>query len=97
MVIFGAIMIVWSIYLKAPLEEPANPSVAPKSFQGSLVFPGPPGNAGVLRPLDGGSLSSSLIIIGLMATPFLDVNPRGTVISRSKNVSMKSRSFFLVS
>jgi hypothetical protein len=77
MVIFGAIMIVWSVYLKAPLEEPANPSVAPNPSKAPWYFLGLQEMLVYYDPWIAGVLLPSLIIIGLMATPFLDVNPKG--------------------
>ena len=70
-------MLVWSILVDAPLEEPAaptrtpNPSKAPWYFLGLqeiLVF-FDPWHAGVVLP--------TLIIVGLMALPYIDTNPKG--------------------
>lgn len=77
MVIFGAVMILWSVFLKAPLEEPANPSVAPNPSKAPWYFLGLQEMLVYYDPWIAGVLLPSLIIIGLMATPFLDVNPRG--------------------
>ena len=70
-------MIVWSIYLKAPLEEPANPSVAPNPSKAPWYFLGLQEMLVYYDPWIAGVFLPSLIIIGLMATPFLDVNPKG--------------------
>lgn len=78
MVIFGAVMILWSVFLKAPLEEPANPSVAPNPSKAPWYFLGLQEMLVYYDPWIAGVLLPSLIIIGLMATPFLDVNPRGS-------------------
>jgi Cytochrome b(C-terminal)/b6/petD len=77
MVIFGAVMIVWSGYLKAPLEEPANPSVAPNPSKAPWYFLGLQEMLVYYDPWIAGVFLPSLIIVGLMATPFLDVNPKG--------------------
>ncbi len=77
MVALMAALLVWSILLKAPLEEPAstvrtpNPSKAPWYFLGlqELLLYFDPWMAGVVIP--------GLIIIGLMAIPYLDTNERG--------------------
>ena len=70
-------MLVWSLLVDAPLEEPAaptrtpNPSKAPWYFLGLqeiLVF-FDPWHAGVVLP--------TFIIVGLMALPYLDTNPKG--------------------
>lgn len=71
------VLMVWALTLNAPLEEPAaatfspNPAKAPWYFLGLqelLVF-FDPWIAGVLIP--------TFIIIGLMAVPYMDRNPRG--------------------
>ncbi len=71
------LLTVWSLAVDAPLEEPAdptrtpNPSKAPWYFLGlqeMLVF-FDPWHAGVVLP--------SLIIVGLMVIPYLDINPLG--------------------
>ena len=76
-VIGMAILIVWSLAIRAPLEQPANPVVTPNPSKAPWYFLGlqemlvyfAPWMAGVALPL--------LIILGLMALPYLDVNPKG--------------------
>lgn len=70
-------LIVWSILIKAPLEAPAsathapNPSKAPWYFLGlqELLVYFDPWMAGVVLP--------TLIIVGLIAIPYIDKNPKG--------------------
>lgn len=77
MVVLTAILILWGIGLKAPLEEPAssvktpNPSKAPWYFLGlqEMLVYFDPWMAGVVLP--------SLVVFGLMAIPFLDFNKAG--------------------
>ena len=77
MVAVTALLIVWAIVLKAPLEEPANaahtpnPSKAPWYFLGlqELLVYFDPWLAGVVLP--------GLILFGLIAIPYLDPNPAG--------------------
>ena len=77
MVVCTVILIVWSIVLEAPLEQPANsantpnPSKAPWYFLGlqEMLVYFDPWLAGVVLP--------SLIIVGLMAIPYIDKNPKG--------------------
>jgi len=77
MVALTALLILWSIGLKAPLEQPAsivstpNPSKAPWYFVGlqEMLLYYEPWMAGVVLP--------GLIIFGLMAIPYLDVNEKG--------------------
>lgn len=77
MVVLTAILILWGIGLQAPLEEPAssvktpNPSKAPWYFLGlqEMLVYFDPWMAGVVLP--------SLIVVGLMAIPFIDFNKTG--------------------
>ena len=77
MVVVTVVLIVWSIVLEAPLEQPANnaqtpnPSKAPWYFLGlqEMLVYFDPWLAGVVLP--------SLIIVGLMAIPYIDKNPKG--------------------
>lgn len=77
MVIATAVLIVWSILLKAPLEQPAtsakapNPSKAPWYFLGlqEMLVYFDPWMAGVVLP--------TMIITGLIAMPYIDYNQKG--------------------
>ena len=70
-------LIVWAVWLRAPLEEPANPSATPNPSKAPWYFLGlqemlvyyDPWYAGVVLPL--------IIIMGLMAIPYIDTNPKG--------------------
>jgi len=70
-------MLVWSLLVDAPLEEPAaptrtpNPSKAPWYFLGlqEILVYFDPWHAGVVLP--------SLIILGLMVLPYIDTNRNG--------------------
>jgi Cytochrome b(C-terminal)/b6/petD len=71
------VLTLWSITIDAPLEEPANPTRTPNPSKAPWYFLGlqemlvyfDPWNAGVVLP--------SLIIVGLMVIPFIDINPKG--------------------
>ena len=77
MVGVSALLLVWAIFLPAPLEEPAssvktpNPSKAPWYFLGlqEMLVYFDPWYAGVVLP--------SLVVFGLMAMPYLDFNKKG--------------------
>jgi hypothetical protein len=77
MVVCTVLLVVWAIVLKAPLEQPAssaripNPSKAPWYFLGlqEMLVYFDPWMAGVVLP--------TFIIVGLMAMPYIDYNPRG--------------------
>ncbi len=53
-VLVTVLLMVWSITLNAPLEEPSNPNVTMNPAKGPVVFPGPAGNARLFRSLDRG-------------------------------------------
>ena len=77
MVLLTALLVAWGIVLQAPLEEPAsaaktpNPSKAPWYFLGlqEMLVYYDPWMAGVVLP--------SLILVGLMAVPYIDFNKLG--------------------
>ena len=71
------LLFVWSVVIDAPLEEAANPNRTPNPSKAPWYFLGlqemlvyfDPWMAGVALPV--------LIILGLAAIPYLDVNPKG--------------------
>jgi hypothetical protein len=77
MIVCTFILVVWSVVLKAPLEQPAssakapNPSKAPWYFLGlqEMLVYYDPWIAGVLLP--------TLIIVGLIVIPYIDFNQKG--------------------
>jgi hypothetical protein len=77
MVVCTVILVVWALLLPAPLEEPAsaaqtpNPSKAPWYFLGlqEMLVYFDPWMAGVVLP--------SMILVGLMAIPYIDFNKLG--------------------
>jgi len=78
LVVVMAVMIVWSIYLKAPLEEPANPTDSPNPAKAPWYFLGLQEMLVYFDPWLAGVVLPSLIIVGLMAIPFIDTNPKGS-------------------
>jgi hypothetical protein len=65
-------MLVWSIGLPAPLEEPANPSESPNPAKAPWYFLGLQEMLVYFDPWMAGVVLPSLIIVGLMAIPYLD-------------------------
>ena len=53
MVALTALLLVWSIALEAPLEAEASTVITPNPSKAPWYFLGPPGNAALLRSLDG--------------------------------------------
>ena len=76
--IMGTIfLIVWAILFKAPLEEPANPTWAPNPAKAPWYFLGLQEMLVYFDPWMAGVVLPGLIIVGLMAIPYIDTNPKG--------------------
>src|SRR5262245_7115195 len=77
MIVATFVLVVWSVFLKAPLEQPAssakapNPSKAPWYFLGlqEMLVYYDPWMAGVVLP--------TMILVGLIAMPYIDFNQKG--------------------
>src|SRR5213594_2275838 len=92
LVVVMAVMIVWSIFLKAPLEEPANPTDSPNPSKAPWYFLGLQEMLVYFDPWLAGVVFPSLIIVGLMAIPYIDTNPKGngyfTLAERKTEISL---------
>ena len=77
MVVLTVVLVVWSIVLQAPLEEPANTSVAPNPSKAPWYFLGLQEMLVYFDPWMAGVVLPGLIILGLMALPYIDTNPKG--------------------
>ena len=77
MVLLTVVMVVWSIGLNAPLEEPANTSCAPNPSKAPWYFLGLQEMLVYFDPWMAGVVLPGLIIVGLMAIPYIDTNPKG--------------------
>ncbi|MCG3181610.1 MAG: hypothetical protein BIFFINMI_04008 [Phycisphaerae bacterium] len=71
------VLIVWAIAFAAPLEEPANPSIIPNPSKAPWYFLGLQEMLVYFDPWLAGVVYPSLIILGLCAIPYIDVNPKG--------------------
>jgi hypothetical protein len=77
MIVVTFLLVIWAVALKAPLEQPAttakapNPSKAPWYFLGlqEMLVYYDPWMAGVVLP--------TMIIVGLVAIPYIDFNQKG--------------------
>jgi hypothetical protein len=76
-IVVMAILTFWSIYINAPLEEPANPSKTPNPSKAPWYFLGLQEMLVYFDPWIAGVVLPTLIIVGLIAIPYIDVNPRG--------------------
>ncbi|MCC6573407.1 MAG: cytochrome C [Planctomycetes bacterium] len=70
-------LMVWSIFLNAPLEEPANPAFTPNPSKAPWYFLGLQELLVYFDPWIAGVVLPGMIISGLMAIPYVDVNPYG--------------------
>ena len=77
MVVLTVILIGWSMLLPAPIEEPANPSASPNPSKAPWYFLGLQEMLVYFDPWLAGVVFPSLIIVGLMAIPYIDTNPKG--------------------
>jgi hypothetical protein len=77
MVVLTVVLIGWSMALPAPLEEPANPSTSPNPSKAPWYFLGLQEMLVYFDPWLAGVVFPGLIIVGLMAIPYIDTNPKG--------------------
>ena len=76
-IIVTFILMVWSITLNAPLEEPANPTLTMNPSKAPWYFLGLQEMLVYFDPWMAGVVLPSLILVGLMAIPYIDANPLG--------------------
>jgi hypothetical protein len=77
LILCSVLLIIWSILLKAPLEQPANRSVTPNPSKAPWYFLGLQEMLVYFDPWLAGVVLPGLIIVGLMAIPYVDKNPKG--------------------
>jgi hypothetical protein len=70
-------LIAWAIFFKAPLEEPANPTWAPNPAKAPWYFLGLQEMLVYFDPWMAGVVLPGIIVVGLIALPFIDTNPKG--------------------
>ncbi len=75
---YSIMLVVWALYLKAPLEDPANPTISPNPSKAPWYFLGLQELLVYFDPWIAGVLLPTLIIIGLCAIPYLDKSPKGS-------------------
>jgi len=76
-VIAGVLLLVWSLCLHAPLEESATPAWTPNPSKAPWYFLGLQEMLVYYDPWLAGVVFPTLIIVGLMAIPYIDKNPKG--------------------
>jgi hypothetical protein len=77
LIVCSVILIVWSIFLKAPLEQPANPANTPNPSKAPWYFLGLQEMLVYFDPWLAGVVLPGLIIVGLICIPYVDKNPKG--------------------
>jgi hypothetical protein len=77
LILFSVLLIVWSILLKAPLEQPANPANTPNPSKAPWYFLGLQEMLVYFDPWLAGVVLPGLIIVGLICIPYIDKNPKG--------------------
>jgi hypothetical protein len=77
LILVSVLLIVWSIVVQAPIEQPANPTDSPNPSKAPWYFLGLQEMLVYFDPWMAGVVLPSLIIVGLMAIPYIDTNPRG--------------------
>jgi len=70
-------LIVWAIIFKAPLEEPANVTWAPNPAKAPWYFLGLQEMLVYFDPWMAGVVLPGIIVVGLIAIPYIDTNPKG--------------------
>src|SRR3978361_1509721 len=77
LILCSVLVIVWSIFLKAPLEQPANPAATPNPSKAPWYFLGLQEMLVYFDPWLAGVVLPGLIIVGLICIPDIDKNPKG--------------------
>jgi len=78
LILMSAFLLIWSVALQAPLEEPANLSESPNPAKAPWYFLGLQEMLVYFDPWMAGVVIPSLIIVGLIAIPYIDRNPAGS-------------------
>jgi hypothetical protein len=77
MVLFTAFLILWAIVFKAPLEDPANSGITPAIAKAPWYFLGLQEMLVYYDPWIAGVVLPTMIIVGLVAIPYIDFNSKG--------------------
>ena len=70
-------LVLWGIALQAPLEQPASSTVAPNPSKAPWYFLGLQEMLVYFDPWMAGVVLPSMIVVGLMAMPYIDTNKAG--------------------
>ncbi len=75
--IVTAALIVWAVYFDAPLEEPSNPTLTMNPAKAPWYFLGLQEMLVYFDPWIAGVMLPNVIVVGLMAIPYMDTSPLG--------------------
>jgi len=88
------LLVVWSLLVDAPLEEPANPTRTPNPSKAPWYFLGLQEMLVFFDPWHAGVVLPSFIIVGLMAIPYIDINPAGNGYYAYESRKLEILTFF---
>jgi hypothetical protein len=92
LILCSVLLIVWSIFLKAPLEQPANPANTPNPSKAPWYFLGLQEMLVYFDPWLAGVVLPGLIIVGLICITYIDKNPKGngyyTFVERKAEITI---------
>jgi hypothetical protein len=89
------VLTLWSLLIDAPLEEAANPTRTPNPSKAPWYFLGLQEMLVYFDPWHAGVVLPSLIIVGLMMIPFIDINPKGNGYYTFRERKYEILTFFL--
>ncbi|MCG3134148.1 MAG: hypothetical protein HMLKMBBP_01435 [Planctomycetes bacterium] len=76
-IIVTAFLVLWAVWLDAPLEEPANPNLTMNPSKAPWYFLGLQELLVYFDPWIAGVILPHVVLGGLMAIPYIDTNPLG--------------------
>lgn len=77
MIVVTFALVVWAVFLKAPLEAPASPARIPNPSKAPWYFLGLQEMLVYFDPWMAGVVLPSMILVGLIAMPYIDYNQKG--------------------
>jgi hypothetical protein len=91
---------IWSLLVNAPLEELANPTLTPNPAKAPWYFLGLQELLVYFDPWLAGVVLPTLIVVGLIAIPYIDINEKGngyyTFSERKYSIIIFSFGFFIL-
>jgi quinol-cytochrome oxidoreductase complex cytochrome b subunit len=88
LILCSVVLIVWSIFLKAPLEQPANPANTPNPSKAPWYFLGLQELLTMFHPMIAGVTLPGVGLILLIFAPYIDKNPSNKPEDRKFAISL---------